>query len=106
MDFKTLLAAMASMGGDERPEDMLDQLDASYDADMGSATARIDESSTRTLELEQEISRLKSHNYDLMMQTRAESVEDDPEAEADGDESDSDNDESNPDIDDLFEDKE
>lgn len=82
--FKALLEAVTLNGGD-LPETFLTDASSAYDEDMAVYGGKIDAQDLRIAELEAENTRLKEHNYDLLMaaQAPAEEPDDEPDQPAD-----------------------
>ena len=80
MDFESLIAMMRNPGEDGIPETIYDDLSASYTEMSSTSGAKVEEQNALIAQLSAELTAAKAHNYDLLLQTGANSAPE-PEAE-------------------------
>lgn len=101
-DFDELLESLQNPGEAGIPDSIYDDLRLSRDDLVASHVQAQDGATTKIQELESHISKLKTQNYDLMMNSSKPEADGSGDSDPDGDDSDSDNDDDDKDIDSLF----
>ena len=71
MAFEELIELLRNPGEDGPPDTIYDDLTAEYNGVFDTSQARIAEFESALAERDAQIASLKSHNYDLLMQVRA-----------------------------------
>ena len=89
MDFESLIAMMRNPGEDGIPETIYDDLSASYTEMSSTSGAKVEEQNALIAQLSAELTAAKAHNYDLLLQTGANSAPEEPEPEPENPDDDS-----------------